>query len=116
MRKTVYGAFALALLLSGLIGSSFLKAATTTQDLRIRGYTLVGKARVSRQYYDLSYTARLANRGTAAISGATANLQPLPKIHNIQVVDGQLSFGPVATGRRITSSDTFIYLALARRG
>ncbi|MGH8582471.1 MAG: PKD domain-containing protein, partial [Gammaproteobacteria bacterium] len=101
MKRMVYGALVLALLLSG---SSLLTAVTTVHDLRIGGYTLVGKTRIGPLHWHLRYTATLTNGGNTAISGATAKLRPFL---NILIVDGQLSFGPVAAVQSVTSSDTF---------
>ena len=101
MKGIVYGALALALL---FVGSSLLTAATSVQDLRIGGYTLVGKTRIGPHHWRLAYTAKLTNRGTSKISGATATLR---RFLDILIVDGQLSFGPVRAGQAATSTDTF---------
>ena len=74
------------------------------QDLRIGGYTLVGKTRISPFHYHLAYSAKLTNGGTTDISGATAKLRPFL---GILIVDGQLSFGPVKAAQTVPSADTF---------
>lgn len=101
MKRTIYGALVFALLFAG---SSLLIAATAVQDLRIGSYVLVSKVRVGPYHWHLSYSAQLSNRGTTDIRGATARLGPFL---DILIVDGHLSFGPVAAGRTVMSADTF---------
>ncbi|MGH8522931.1 MAG: DUF4038 domain-containing protein [Gammaproteobacteria bacterium] len=99
--RSVRLALSVALL---FIVPSLLNAATSVQDLRIGGYTLVSKTRIDRHHYELAYSANLTNRGTTDVSGATARLARLP---SLLVVDGQLSFGRVPTSQTGTSTDTF---------
>ena len=101
MKRTLVAALACALL---LLSSSPHLAATETYDLRIGDYVLVGKTRIGPYLWHLSYRASLTNRGTTAIDGATAEIRT---ILDWFIVDGTLTFGPVAPGRTVTSSDTF---------
>lgn len=87
-KRTVYGALALALL---VVCSSLLTAATTVQDLRIDGYTLVGKTRISRLHYRFTYSAKLTNRGTTDISGATGTFLVKRKLHKTRDALGRLT-------------------------
>ena len=83
--------------------------ARTASDRRLKGqriihhYELVRVQKVSRDLSEYTYRARLTNLG-APLAGATATISRAP---GTTVVDGSLSFGPVATGRTVSSTDTF---------
>jgi hypothetical protein len=79
------------------------QASADVSDLSIGGYILAGKTKVGQRQWHLSYRARLTNQGTTNLGGATADLQTL----DLPIVDGHLTFGPVAAGQSVTSSDTF---------
>jgi len=80
------------------------RAATGAQDLRIGDYVLVSKTRIGPLHWQLAYRATLANRGATNLGGARAELA---RILDFLIVDGQLSFGPVAAGKSVAGSDTF---------
>lgn len=101
MRLRMALTISLALVLLTLLGSAVATAATPS--LAIGDYTLVGKTRVGLLDWQLVYRAKLANRGTLGLSGATARLTNV----DILVVDGQLSFGPIGPGQSVESTDTF---------
>ncbi len=101
MKRTIVVAMALALLLTG---SPSPFAATEGTDLRIGNYVLVDKTRVGLFDLHLSYRASLTNRGTTGLGGATAEIR---SILDILIVDGRLTFGPVAAGQTVPSLDTF---------
>src|SRR5262245_61241900 len=101
MQRSIVVALALALLLTG---SPSPLAAADAPDLRIGSYTLVGKTRVSSIFWHLSYKASLTNRGATGLTGVTAEVRSLL---DFLIVDGRLSFGPVAAGQTVTSTDTF---------
>ena len=83
--------------------------ARTASDRRLKGerfihhYELVRVQKVSRDLNEYTYRARLTNFG-APLAGATATISRAP---GTTVVDGSLTFGPVATGRTVLSTDTF---------
>ena len=83
--------------------------ARSASDRRLKGqrfihhYELVRVQKVSRDLNEYTYRARLTNLG-APLAGATATISRAP---GTTVVDGSLSFGPVATGRTVLSTDTF---------
>ena len=74
-------------------------------DLTVNGYTLVSSVRLSRTVFENTYRAMLGNGGPA-LDGATATLADHDS--NLSVVDATLSFGPVAAGGAVTSTDTFV--------
>ncbi|MFH1673378.1 MAG: S8 family serine peptidase [Pseudomonadota bacterium] len=76
----------------------------SAHDLSIGNYTVVSKTRVSRTEYEYTYHADITNIGSDA-QNATATLTSNSP-HTI-VVHGTLSFGDVASGKTVTSADTF---------
>lgn len=76
----------------------------SAQDLTIGNYSLVSKTRVSRTEYNYTYQADITNTGSD-VQNVTATLTSNSS-HTI-VVAGTLSFGDVASGATVTSSDTF---------
>jgi hypothetical protein len=70
----------------------------------VHHYELVRVQRVSAELNEYTYRAWLTNFGTP-LAGATATVRSLA--HATTVVDATLTFGPVATGRTVTSADTF---------
>ena len=70
----------------------------------IHHYELVRVQKVSAELSEYTYRASLTNFG-APITGATATVASLG--HGTTVVDASLTFGPVGTGRTVTSLDTF---------
>jgi len=70
----------------------------------IHHYQLVRVQRVSGEVSEYTYRASLTNLG-APLTGATATVTSQSRATT--VVDGSLSFGSVATGRTVPSTDTF---------
>jgi len=73
-------------------------------DLVIGNYTLVSKQRMTRTDYLYTYNADITNNGADA-TNVTATLTS--NSPNTIVVTGVLTFGNVAAGATVTSSDTF---------
>jgi hypothetical protein len=88
---------ALALVLS--MSASVSQAVPT-----VGSYVLVSEQRISRTHSDFTYTAALANDGAALIN-AQATLTGVPP--GVTVIDGSLTFGNVAAGAQVRSTDTF---------
>lgn len=87
------------------VGILFLSTGTASaQDLTIGNYSLVSKTRASRTEYNYTYQADITNSGSD-VQNVTATLTSNSS-HTI-VVAGTLSFGDVASGAAVTSSDTF---------
>ena len=84
--------------------------ARSASDRRFKGqrfvhhYELVRVQQVSRDLKEYTYRARLTNLG-APLAGAVATLARAPQ--GTTVVDDSLTFGPVATGGTVSSTDTF---------
>lgn len=72
--------------------------------LRITGYEKVGVRRVSRTLCEFDFRARLKNRGPA-IAGAVGTIIRWP--HRMKIVDGKVTFGPVASRGGAVSGDIF---------
>ena len=87
-----------------LLLTVFMTALAQVSGLRIGNYVLVSKTRISVLEYRLTYKADLINGSTTNITSATAKLSP---IFNLLTTDNQLSFGSVASGKSVTSTDTF---------
>jgi hypothetical protein len=79
-------------------------------QFRITDYQLVKVERIDRHVRQFTYRARLRNRGPA-IAGATAVL--LERRQDIDIVDAELTFGPVDARSASRSLDTFSF---RRRG
>ncbi|MGH9238521.1 MAG: PKD domain-containing protein, partial [Vicinamibacterales bacterium] len=69
-------------------------------------YRFVRKDHLSRSLFLFTYRATLSNAGDA-LSGATATAVSLSP--DLTVVDGSLTFGPVANGGTSVSTDTFSF-------
>jgi|GEM_PF-2600619 len=76
----------------------------SAQDLTIGNYTLISKERVSRTEYNYTYQADITNTGSDVKNVMASLTSNSP---HTTVVDGTLSFGDVASGTTVTSSDTF---------
>ena len=74
------------------------------QDLTIGNRTLISSTRVGRTLFEYTYKAEITNSGPAVqnVSATLTSNSP-----NTTVVDGDLSFGDVASGVTVTSTDTF---------
>jgi hypothetical protein len=70
----------------------------------IGGYQLVGQRRVASTVTEFVYRATLTNNGPA-IQSATATLTGTPL--RTSIIDGGLTFGPIAAGGTGLSTDTF---------
>ena len=79
---------------------------TTAQALppTITSYILVSQVPFARTGWEYTSRAVLSNPG-AALAGATATV--VSSAPDTVVVDGAVSFGPVASGGTVTSTDTF---------
>ena len=74
--------------------------------LSIGGYQLLSDRRITRDINELTYRATLTNSG-GGLSGATARATSLST--TIVMVDPDLTFGPVASGGTVVSTDTFVF-------
>src|ERR1051325_7109972 len=72
----------------------------------IGSYQLISEVRVTRDVSEYTYRAVLTAAGQA-LSGATATAVSVAAPTTI--VDGSLTFGPVAAGGTVTSTDTFSF-------
>jgi hypothetical protein len=77
----------------------------TQNALTVGGYSFVSEVRRGKTTV-YTYRATLSNAGTA-ISGATATA--VSTSGTMDIVDGTLTFGPVATGGTVASTDTFSF-------
>ena len=68
-------------------------------------YILVRSDRINRTVFDYTYRAKITNRGPADYLGVSATLTS--RSSRTIVVDGSLTFGDIAAGSTVTSSDTF---------
>lgn len=77
---------------------------TSDPSFTVDNLNLVGSKRVSRTDYEYSYQADITNTGTDAenVTSTVSSSSP-----GTTVVEGDLTFGDVATGTTATSSDTF---------
>ena len=75
--------------------------------LSIGGYQLVRVEKINKNVRQYTYRARLKNRGGAAVGGARAVL--IRKHGDFQMVDAELSFGPVRPHSSVPSVDTFSF-------
>ena len=100
---------AIIVAISSLTGLMMFGQGTPPPDLSITTYSLVSEERVTRSQWYLTYRADLMNIGPAR-TGVAAVVTSLAT--NIQVVPGRgvLHFGPISTGGRATSIDTFTVL------
>jgi len=84
-----------------LTNSASVRAAP---ELTIGNYELVSTKRITRTVFEYTYKADVTNTGTDALEVSATLSITAP---GVTVLDGQLSFGDVAAGARVTSSDTF---------
>lgn len=73
-------------------------------DLTVGDYTLMSETRVARTVYDYTFSATVTNFGSdaEAVKATLTSNDPATT-----VVDNSLSFGTVAAGKAVTSTDTF---------
>ena len=90
---------ALLAALAGVAGPHVSSQGTLT----IGGYQLVSEQTQKNSIID-TYRATLTNGGSA-LASATATLRPIQG--STKIVDGSLTFGPVAAGGAVVSTDTF---------
>lgn len=88
------------------VAASFalISFSVVAQDLTIGQYVLVSKNRVGGNLYDFVLKASITNTGPSAINVAAKATSGFAKV---QILDGDLSFGVVASGQTVQSSDTF---------
>jgi hypothetical protein len=80
-------------------------SAVAQPSLAIDSYTLISKKRIDRHVYEYTYTATIINSGTDADAvKATFSINS----RYTTVVDGEVSFGEVAAGNTVTSTDTYV--------
>ncbi|CDH45406.1 exported hypothetical protein [Candidatus Contendobacter odensis Run_B_J11] len=108
MRRLTTMRFSVATLFLLLIIAVVLQniaSATAAASLTIgSNYSLVSSKRISSTVYEYVYRAQLTNSGAAA-NNVAATLTSTPQ--GVTIVDGALSFGNVAAGAVVSSSDTF---------
>ena len=96
-----YAALACLLVLSALIPGSYL---SSQASLTIGNYQLVSEQPQKGSMALFTYRATLTNGG-GALASAIATATSLSS--KTKIVDGTLTFGPVAAGGTLVSSDTF---------
>lgn len=72
--------------------------------LNVCNYMLISKTRSGRTDYDYTYRVEITNTGQNASNVVATVRSTSPRT---LVVDGQVQFGPVASGATVTSQDTF---------
>jgi hypothetical protein len=93
-----------------LLLSAFLLMLTNSASVRaapeltIGHYELVSSKRITRTVFEYTYKADITNTGTDALDVSATLSITAP---GVTVLNGDLSFGDVAAGARVTSSDTF---------
>ena len=107
-RTLRYPALACLLMLAGLISGSLSSQA----GLTIGGYQLVSEQTQKGSTVLSTYRATLTNGG-GALASATATATSRSK--KVKIVDGTLTFGPVAAGATLVSSDTFSFSRSAKQ-
>ena len=75
-------------------------------DTVIGHYQLVDTQRLSFTEYQYTYRAQITNTGAAGLNEVTATLSM--SSDSISIIDGTLSFGHVAAGSTVMSSDTVV--------
>lgn len=90
------------LLVSGLA----LASGTVSSPIIIGNYTLVSVTPAGGKNYDFAYRADVTNKGKTALSSLGLTLTAACR-KSFSVIDGELSFGPIAIGKTATSTDTF---------
>lgn len=100
------------ILLLGLSTTVLTLASDRRPPLRIGHYTLITVTQASGNNYDFAYRAKATNKNANALPPSRFIVTPAsPK--GFQVIDLQLSSGPIAAGATIPSIDT---LTLRKRG
>jgi hypothetical protein len=102
-RTLRYPALACLLMLAGL---NFASRLSSQAGLTIGGYQLVSEQTQKGSTVLSTYRATLTNGG-GALASATATATSRSK--KVKIVDGTLTFGPVAAGATLVSSDTFSF-------
>ncbi|WP_179957424.1 PKD domain-containing protein [Exilibacterium tricleocarpae] len=74
-------------------------------QMLIGGYELVSQERIDRNTFQLEYTAQATNTGSA-VSDVSATLATTGQ--GVTIIDGSLTFGDIAAGVTVTSTDTFV--------
>lgn len=109
MRKSATLGFLTAalflLLIMAVAGQHVASATAAATSLTIgNNYSLISSRRLSSTVYEYVYRAQVTNSG-AAVKNVAATLISTPQ--GVTIVDGNVSFGDVAAGAVVTSSDTF---------
>jgi len=101
-----------ALVIGVLIGNAvgpFDRTSTVAAQaapFTIGGFNLVNTVRVGRTTFEYTYTAQLTNTGgVGTLGNVAAHVQSLKP--SVIVIDGDLTFGPLAGGGTGASQDTF---------
>ena len=100
MPRTASARLSFALIVAALTYATAAHAQVPT----ISGYVLVSQRAVTRTTYEFVYRGLLANAGRELVEASASASSSSP---NTTVVEGALSFGPVAPGATATSLDTF---------
>ena len=107
-RSLRFPALACVLALSALISGS---RPSSQAGLTIGSYQLVSEQPQKGSNVLSTYRATLTNSG-GALASATATATSVSK--KVKIVDGTLTFGPVAAGATLVSSDTFSFTRSSR--
>ncbi|HKE42925.1 MAG TPA: Calx-beta domain-containing protein [Steroidobacteraceae bacterium] len=102
-----FGLLASLLIASASLVAPSVAPAATQVSVDTGSYVLISSVRFSRFEFDYTYTAQAVNSGTTAASSCTATLSSSSPHQT--VLDGSLSFGSIAAGARVTSTDTFTF-------
>jgi hypothetical protein len=76
-------------------------------DLKPDAYQVVKETRLTRYVFEYQVKLTLVNQGSGGADNVSAALFQFPG--NVTVVDGDLSFGDIAAGASVQSSDTFTF-------
>ncbi len=104
MKRTYQFSWILLLLSAFLLMLTNSASVRAAPELTIGHYELVASKRITRTVFEYTYKADVTNTGTDALEVSATLSVTAP---GVNVLDGQLSFGDVAAGAKVTSSDTF---------
>lgn len=81
-------------------------AQAATDQLAVTGLQKTAETRVGRTVFEYTFKVTLKNNGSAAVSGATAQLTGAPA--GTSIVDGKVAAGAIAAGASVTPDDSIV--------
>lgn len=89
----------------GHVSTASVYTRITVSDLKPVSYPLISSARINRNVWEYVYRFTIKNQGSGDATNVSAVLQNWPS--QVTVIDGSVTFGTVAAGQTVASSDTF---------